>query len=338
MQINLSLYDINRKTAFNWYVFTIINRLMFGLFFWSLRLDDWGLKYHLIAPEIGGCIQLTVVLAALYIFNPKHRSIRFSILLLSTFAGSFLAAILSPSRELVYLHLLWGMLIGSTIFGSAFYWESMAITRSNLNKERINRLEMEKKNTEAKLRILQAQIEPHFLFNTLSNILNLFDTDIETGKSMQKDLIVYLESSMDKFRKNYTTIKEEIEMVKAYLNIFKVRMGNRLEYDIEIPDHLKQAPIPPLMVQPLVENSIKHGIEPKVEGGKIHIKVEQTDKCVKIIVADTGRGMTEDNRMGIGLTNIRERLDLIYGEKGRLTFAENKAAGLTAVIEVPYGE
>jgi LytS/YehU family sensor histidine kinase len=195
---------------------------------------------------------------------------------------------------------------------------------------------MEKTVTEAKLRLLQAQIEPHFLFNTLSNILNLFDTDVDTGKSMQKDLIHYLESSLDKFRKDFTAIEDEIELVKAYLNIFKVRMGSRLKYAIHVPDDLKHILIPPMMIQPLVENAIKHGIEPKIEGGEINIAVEKIGNSLKICVSDTGNGPGDSSKPGIGLSNIRERLELLYGDKAHFMLNENSPTGLNAIIEVPY--
>lgn len=335
--MNLSLYTIGRNTVFTWYFFIIAINFFIGLFFWGIGLDALGFGYHVLSAEVGGIVQATTVLIALFIFNPKKQAGRFAVIFLFVFIGTLIADLLSiNSREQFLINLLFGTLIGSTIFGSAFYWETMAINQSNLNKEKIHRLRMEKKATEARLRILQAQMEPHFLFNTLSNILNLFDTDIRTGKSMQIDLIRYLESSLEKIRKEHATIEEEMELVTAYLNIFKVRMGSRLKFSTEVPDNLKQVLIPSMMIQPLVENSIKHGIEPKIEGGEIRVKIESTGDILRIIVDDTGLGMDEAGRIGTGVSNIQERLNLIYGEKGRLTLTENKPSGLKAIIEVPY--
>ncbi len=332
----LSLFNINRKTVISWYLLIISVNLVLSLFFWSIQIDNAGLRYHLIAPQIGALIKASIVLAALYLINPRNRMIRFSVIILSIFVGAMIASLFdSPAKEVKYINFLFSVLQSSIIYGSAFYWESMIITKSNLEKEQIKRLEMEKKITEAKLMTLQAQIEPHFLFNTLSNILNLFDTDIEKGKSMQKDLIRYLESSLSKIRTDLSTIGEEINLVIAYLNIFKVRMEDRLQYLTDIPEHLKKIPFPPMLIQPLVENAIKHGIEPKVDGGQISISAEAHGHTIRIIVADTGLGVSLKKGARTGLANIRERLQLLYGSKGQLKMTENLPCGIKAIIEVP---
>ncbi len=332
----LSLFNINRKTVISWYLFVITVNLILGIFFWSISITDAGLILSLIAPQVGALIKASVVLAALYILNPRNRMVRFSVIILSIFAGATVASLFdSPVKEVRYVNFLFGSMLSSIIYGFAFYWESMTITKANLEKEQINRLEMEKRMTEAKLMTLQAQIEPHFLFNTLSNILNLFDTDIEKGKSMQQDLIRYLESSLSKIRTDLSTIGEEIKLVIAYLNIFKVRMEDRLKVKTNIPEYLINIPFPPMLIQPLVENAIKHGIEPKVKGGEISIRVEKQDQIIRIEVADTGLGISLSNGTRTGLTNIRERLSLQYGDRGQLRISENTPSGIKAIIEVP---
>jgi len=332
----LSLFDINRKTVFSWYIFVIIINLLLGLFFYAIKIDDFGIGYHLIGAQVSALIKASLVLAALYIINPGNRMVRFSVIIFSIFAGATIVSFFDiPVPEVRYINFLFGTMISSTIYGSAFYWESMTITKANLEKEQIKLLEMEKGITEAKLMTLQAQIEPHFLFNTLSNILNLFDTDIEKGKSMQKDLIRYLESSLSKIRTDLSTLGDEIKLVIAYLNIFKVRMEDRLKVKTDIPDYLKKVPFPPMLIQPLVENAIKHGIEPKVEGGEISIRAEKQDHMLRVEVADTGLGISLNNGTRTGLSNIRERLLLQYGEQGQLRITENKPSGIKAIIEVP---
>jgi len=332
----LSLFTINRKTIISWYLFVITINLILGTFFWAININDAGLRYHLIGPQVGSLIKASIVLAALYFLNPRNRMIRLSVIILSIFAGAMIASSFdSPVKEVRYVNVMFGMLLSSIIYGSAFYWESLAITRSNLEKEQINRLEMEKRITEAKLMTLQAQIEPHFLFNTLSNIINLFDTDIERGKSMQQDLIHYLESSLSRIRTDLSTLGDEMQLVIAYLNIFKVRMEDRLQYKVHIPDHLQKITFPPLLLQPLVENAIKHGIEPKEEGGEISINAKKQDQMIRIEVSDTGLGIRLKNRARTGLANIRERLALQYGSKGRLIITENHPCGVKSIIEVP---
>lgn len=191
---------------------------------------------------------------------------------------------------------------------------------------------------EINLKVLQAQIEPHFLFNTLSNVLSLLDTDPPKAKSMLGDFIQYLRKSISKIRGESATLGQEIEMIEAYLNIFKVRMGNRLRYRIDLPKHMEDLAFPPMLIQPLVENAIKHGLEPRVEGGEIFIRAEEKDGILRLEVVDTGLGFKEDHDSGMGLSNIRERLQSIYRDQGRLMIEENQPHGLKATIEVPHGK
>ncbi len=198
-------------------------------------------------------------------------------------------------------------------------------------------LTSEKRVVETNLRLLQAQIEPHFLFNTLSNILSLLDTDSNKGRSMLMDLIRYLRTSLTKTRGDTTTLGQEMGMIRAYLNIFKVRMEGRLRYRIDVPDSIKDLPFPPMLVQPLVENAIKHGIEPKIDGGEVTIRARKDGDVIRLELADTGTGLHEDCDMGFGLSNVRERLQSLYGDRGRLILGENRPSGLKAIIEVPHG-
>jgi sensor histidine kinase YesM len=225
-------------------------------------------------------------------------------------------------------------------FGSVisyfFYTKSrLSVSREVIQQERIKRLSSEKEALEAKLRLLQAQIEPHFLFNTLSNVLSLVDRDPVKGKSMLTDLIRYLRTSLSRTLPDRTTLDQEMEIITAYLNIQKVRMGERLRFTIEVPDAALTHPFPPMLLQPLVENAIKHGLEPQMEGGEIIIRAAEKDDLVRIEVADTGAGFSSFQKTGVGIANVRERIQLLYGEKGRLVLEENKPHGVRATIEVP---
>ena len=126
-------------------------------------------------------------------------------------------------------------------------------------------------------------------------------------------------------------------MIKAYLNIQKIRMGERLHFTIELPEAIRQHPFPPMLLQPLVENAVKHGLEPKMEGGEITIKVAEKDDFIRIEVMDTGNGFSSFQKVGVGIGNVRERIKLLYGEKGRLILEENEPNGVRAIIEVPTG-
>jgi sensor histidine kinase YesM len=133
----------------------------------------------------------------------------------------------------------------------------------------------------------------------------------------------------------HSTVGEEAEMIRAYLNICKVRMGDRLTYRIQLPEKLKNRPLPPMLLQPLVENAVRHGLEPKVEGGEVSITVEEAPAGLRLVVSDTGLGFQGDNEVGIGIANVRQRLESLYGSRARLTLEEGRPSGLRAVIEVP---
>jgi LytS/YehU family sensor histidine kinase len=207
-----------------------------------------------------------------------------------------------------------------------------------IKEEKTRSTDMEKENLSANLKVLQAQIEPHFLFNTLSNILSLIDTKPDKGKAMLLDLTNYLRTSLSRTLPEKTTLSQEISMIKAYLDIQKIRMDERLSYKIDVPNDLMQHSFPPMLLQPLVENAIKHGLEPKVEGGEIVIRATQENNLLKIEVADTGLGFSDFDKPRVGIANVRERLGLLFGEKGRLIIEENKPHGVRAIIEVPIND
>ena len=236
-------------------------------------------------------------------------------------------------------HLFQAMVLGLA-FGLiiSFFFvarEKLAATKTMMQEERIRRLSSEKDALEANIRLLQAQIEPHFLFNTLSNIRSLIDTDSEKAKAMLMDLNRYLRNTLRRTRCDLTTLGQEAEIVEAYLNIFKIRMGDRLRFSVWIPDALRPLPFPPMLLQPLVENAVQHGLEPKVEGGEVVVRGEETNGHVRLTIADTGEGFMGEPSSGVGLANVRDRLRLLYGERARLILEENTPQGLKAVIEVP---
>jgi hypothetical protein len=194
---------------------------------------------------------------------------------------------------------------------------------------------MSQQVTEAKLSALQAQVEPHFLYNTLASVQALTEVDPQQANAMTGHLIQYLRNALPKMRESVSTVGQEIELVRAYLNILQMRMGKRLAFEIDVPAELMDAPFPPLMLPSLVENSIKHGLEPQREGGKITITGAVVDGRMRLVVTDTGRGFSEAPGQGVGLTNIRERLAALYGDAGKLTLEANEPQGVRATIEVP---
>lgn len=282
-----------------------------------------------------------------YIFKPDKKHSIFLLLIPIVIIGEYTGFILGYKitgldiSELFgkdfFLHeFLISMILGVVICYFFFSKAVMIFKEERIREERLKRLETENKAIEANLKRLQAQIEPHFLFNTLSNILSLLDTDLDKGKLMLEDLTHYLRTTLSKTRDIVNTIGEEIDIVESYLKIFKIRMGKRLSYKITVPDILKGIQFHPMLIQPLVENAIKHGLEPKIDGGEIWINGSIDGNILKIEITDTGVGLYENSNPGIGIENIKERLKYLYGDRGRLILKENSPTGLKAIIEVPY--
>jgi sensor histidine kinase YesM len=210
---------------------------------------------------------------------------------------------------------------------------------------------------------MQAQVEPHFLFNTLASIDHLIETDPPRASRMQKNLIALLRASMPTLREasdgGVRDLGRELEMVRPYVEILKVRMEERLDSRIEVPEGLLSAEFPPMMIQTLVENAIRHGLEPKPEGGRLDLKAEIVHGRLVVSVADTGVGLPRPEPGtpgtpgapaadgaapvgerpaggGVGLANIRERLALLYGDKAQLQVGDNPGGGTLITLSLPY--
>lgn len=177
----------------------------------------------------------------------------------------------------------------------------------------------------AELRALQAQIEPHFLFNTLANVVALIDYEPQTAKRMLDSFISHLRQSLDASRQTAATLGSELDLLASYLQLIEIRMNRRLRFAIDCPDELRATPFAPLLLQPLVENAVKYGLEPKIEGGTVAIRVTKTDEAIRIDVEDDGVGLdaksTARAGMGTGIANVRERLASIYGMRAALDVA-----------------
>ncbi|MFZ3321378.1 MAG: histidine kinase [Usitatibacter sp.] len=210
---------------------------------------------------------------------------------------------------------------------------SQAVAESKKREAEFHR--MSQQVTEAKLSALQAQVEPHFLYNTLASVQALTEVDPQQANLMTGHLIQYLRNALPKMRESVSTVGQEMDLVRAYLNILQMRMGKRLSFEIDVPQELMDAPFPPLMLPSLVENAIKHGLEPLREGGSVRITASAEGDVLRLTVTDTGRGFGDSLGTGVGLTNIRERLVALYGDKGKLTLVAGEPHGVVATIEVP---
>ncbi|SFV07133.1 sensor histidine kinase [Pseudoduganella namucuonensis] len=218
------------------------------------------------------------------------------------------------------------------------------------NRDRILRAEaelaLEKARTEtvarqalqAQLQSLQAQIEPHMLFNTLANLQGLIAIDPPRAQEMLDLLIQYLRATLTSSRAETNTLAQEFELMKAYLGLMRIRMGERLSYSFELPKELRNATVPPMLLQPLVENAIAHGLEPKVAGGHVAVSAQLRDGVLVLAVRDDGRGPDAGpgkKGTNLGLSNIRERLRAMYGERAALTLEAAAPEGAVARITLP---
>lgn len=194
----------------------------------------------------------------------------------------------------------------------------------------------EKELAVAKLSLLHAQVEPHFLYNTLASAQYLTRHDPPRADEMLGHLIEFLRRSLPRTEDALSTLGEELERSRAYLEILKLRMGPRLQLQIDVPEELRALALPPMILQTLVENAIKHGLEPKPGGGSVWIRARAGEGGVSITVADDGMGLnTLNSGSGIGLRNVRERLRLVYGERAQLSIVANFPSGVAATIVVP---
>ncbi len=227
-------------------------------------------------------------------------------------------------------------LVFGTIVSYYLYARStIAENKIALREAALQQLAAEKQLTETHLKLLQAQIEPHFLFNTLSNILSLIDDEPQQAKTMLENLTQYLRASLKRTRQEQTTLGDELELLHTYLNIYTIRMGERLRYRIEVPKTLHALSLPPLLLQPLVENAIKHGLAPQLEGGTIHISAFAKKDRLDISIVDTGKGFQEQQGTGMGLNNVKARLQAIYGNQAKIIIRQNTPCGVQVNLSIP---
>jgi signal transduction histidine kinase len=238
------------------------------------------------------------------------------------------------------LALIW--IVASIIIKATYKGRIQAEFKAAQATETAEAESLKRQVVEARMAAMQAQIEPHFLFNTLASIDHLIETDPKRASVMQKNLIALLRASMPTMREasdgGPRDLGREVAVIRPYLEILKVRMEERLATEIEIPEGLYSAEFPSMMIQTLVENAIKHGLEPKPEGGSLRVKAEIVHGKLAVSVADTGLGFGKAATAGtgVGLANIRERLQLLYGHKATLAVTENPVGGTIVTVTVPY--
>jgi signal transduction histidine kinase len=238
---------------------------------------------------------------------------------------------------------LWGfMLIASCslvlaplmTLGAA-YRERDAQARSQSLQFELERSTLERQALDARLRLLHAQIEPHFLFNTLANVQELVESGSPQAAPVLKNLIAYLRGAMPRLHDDDATLSDEAALVRAYLELMLMRMPDRLRFGVAIPDELKGIRFPSMALLTLVENAVRHGIDPSEQGGTIDVGARrESSGDIVVWVADSGVGMSDKAASGTGLDNLRERLSGVYGASARLELLEESPHGVRAQIVI----
>jgi signal transduction histidine kinase len=318
--------------------------------------NQWG-AYLIIALCIGVCQQFVFDLFGVIVqrFSVKRRAVFIAISavvapVLGLYGGFFIAALILGGGPWYGWLLSRNTLIGNSVvvIAVAFF-----IGYSTTNNEKLQAAKLaeahaaasaeaaQRETMHAELKALRAQVEPHFLYNTLANVVSLIDRDPPQAKRMAERLIGYLRHTLDASRRDHATVGDELAIITDYLEILRLRMGERLTYSIVANDAVRAWSLPPMLLQPLVENAVKHGLEPKIEGGHVAIAALLEDAQLLVTINDTGLGFgasPDTAGSGSGLANVRARLAAVYGTEARLTIelASSKDGGGTRIsIRVP---
>jgi hypothetical protein len=332
---------------------TTLVALPFPLANWISMEDplDWGrtLYYTLGFVLEGYCVLLTgiVLTNARGGALPRPLALALAVLLGSVLAGalielSFVLGYPTKGRpdtgsilgNVFWLArktaLTWGFLV------AAWYFMQRAAERgAALREAELARHQLEARIVEARLQVMQAQTEPHFLFNTLSHVKRLYRTDPALGRRMLDRFCDYLRATLPQMRGEGATLGREIDLARAYLDVQKIRMGQRLAVAIDVAPDLRDRAFPSMMLLTLVENAVKHGLSPLPDGGAITISAHTRDGALEVAVADSGAGFSTTKGTGVGLSNIRARLQSLYGSSARLTLAPGSPRGIVAAVAIP---
>ena len=261
-------------------------------------------------------------------------------------AGFYLAArllndhtngIWSEHPRLVLGYLLMSLTAGGALTYYFLSREQLASVNEEMARAAGQMEAAQRHAAESKLVLLQSQLEPHMLFNTLANLRALINTDAGAATAMLDRLNAYLRATLQASRATAHPLQTEFDRLRDYLELITVRMGPRLRYSLDLPKELAQVPMPPLLLQPLVENAIKHGLEPKVEGGSIIVRAHHEAGQLTLEIIDTGVGLPPDGAPvdGFGLTQVRERLAASVGARGTLKLSSGSAPGTQVSVTFP---
>ncbi|MEJ6006734.1 histidine kinase [Paucibacter sp. AS339] len=288
---------------------------------WPRRLPQWMARWLL---------QVVVVVVAVPVAT--------LVVYLIAVGGDIESLLRSQNRIMGFMWIAGsGLLVAPLLAMGALYRQRDAEARSEALRFELERSELERQALDGRLRLLQAQIEPHFLFNTLANIRALVETGSPQAAPVLRSLIAYLRAAMPRLQNEAANLGDELSLVRAYLELMHLRMPDRLEFNINVPTELHRLRFPPMALLTLVENAVRHGIDPSEEGGRIEVAAAAEAaagdlQSVRVWVSDSGVGLTQSSGAGTGLRNLRERLKVFYGASARLDLSENFPHGLRAEV------
>ncbi len=299
----------------------LIGVLVFGLFErWPKRLPRWLARWVLQVIGVGVAMPLTTL--TIYILSTKAGAPPFWLdkdRMDGFMMLTFLSILLAPWTAL-----------------GALLRQKEAFARHQALAFDLERSELERQTLDARLHLLQAQVAPHFLFNTLANVQALVDARSPHASAVLRSLIAYLRAAVPLLRESTATLGQELQLVRAYLDLMHMRMPDRLKFELHVDESTLALRCPPTAILTLVENAVRHGIDPSEEGGRIDIHVERRrDRCV-IRVIDTGVGLRQTNQgLGTGLSTLRERLQLVFDGDAQLRVTAREPQGVCAELELP---
>lgn len=229
-----------------------------------------------------------------------------------------------------------GLLFTPWVALGALVRQKDALARHQALKFELERSELQRQALDARLRLLQAQVAPHFLFNTLANVQALVEAGSPKAPDVLRSLVAYLRAAIPRLDESATTVGRELELAQAYLEVMQTRMPDRLQFEIVAESAVSDCACPPLSVLTLVENAVRHGIDPCEDGGVIAITARRLEDRCRIVVTDTGAGLAPANSgLGTGLRNLRERLQQFYEDAARMSVEDHEPHGVQATIEFP---
>jgi Histidine kinase len=323
--VGLLMMSVWRSSPSSLFLRTIILGLSataaFGLFeAWPGRLPPWLQRWALQVVAVGALMPVTTLL--IYVLSTSHSAPPFW---------------KDPGRMNGWTHLTFAaILVAPWTALAAVVRQKEAFARDQKLAFALERSELERQALNAQMHLLQAQVAPHFLFNTLANVQALVEAGSPHAPAVLRSLTAYLRAAVPLLHESAATIERELQLVRPYLELMQMRMPDRLQYAMNVDPSALNVRCPPTTVLTLVENAVRHGIDPSEDGGRIDIDIDRRGERCVVRVTDTGVGLHQSaNGLGTGLTTLRERLQLIFGDSAHLRLTSGAVRGVAVEVDMP---